>query len=181
MTLRLARLTKLMVEYYRGDCGRIKHFLNVHQLAATIGRLENIEEFSMDVLEAAAIVHEAGISLCREESGSSDSRLTVRKGSAEARMLLKRTGGFTDEETDRITHLVEVHRSFTAVEGIDHQILTEAIILDEIDKGLYPGIGIAELSRLYFRTKTGRELLDAMHGGKPWTMAPQDDKNPSCC
>ena len=96
-------------------------------------------------------------------------------------MLLKRTGGFTDEETDRITHLVEVHRSFTAVEGIDHQILTEAIILDEIDKGLYPGIGIAELSRLYFRTKTGRELLDAMPGGKPWTMAPQDDKNPSCC
>ena len=40
----VARLIEFAIEYDKGDARRIHHFLKVHDFAATIGRLENIDE-----------------------------------------------------------------------------------------------------------------------------------------
>lgn len=63
MELQHAKLIQAMVAYDRGDAMRIQHFMKVHDFAATIGRLENIDEETLFVLETAAIVHDIGIHL----------------------------------------------------------------------------------------------------------------------
>ena len=68
---------KAMIEYDRGDAMRIHHLLKVHDLVATIGRLENLDEATLEVAEAAAVVHDIGIHLSERKYGSSNVKCSV--------------------------------------------------------------------------------------------------------
>ena len=178
---RIARLMKAMVEYDRGDNPRIHHFLKVHNLAKTIGCLEGVDNDTMQVLEAAAIVHDIGIHISEMKYGSSKGKYQEVEGPPEARLLMRRVGGFSNDEIDRVAFLVGHHHTYRNIDGIDYQILVEADFLVNIfEDGLTPE-AIAEVRRKIFRTKAGRELLDAMYGDAPWKTAPQTEKCPSCC
>lgn len=48
-------------EFFRGDVRRIQHFMKVYTYAALIGRMEGLDDDTMRVLEAAAVVHDTGI------------------------------------------------------------------------------------------------------------------------
>ena len=61
MTTKLARLMRAMIDYDRGDVARIQHFVKVHDFAATIGVAEHLDEDTLFVLEAAAILNDIGI------------------------------------------------------------------------------------------------------------------------
>ena len=52
MDKRIAQLIQLMSQYDRGDIPRINHFLKVHNLAAVIGMMENIDKDQQLILEA---------------------------------------------------------------------------------------------------------------------------------
>ncbi len=160
MNERIARLMKLAIEYDRGDRRRIHHLLKVHDLTVTIGRLEGVDEATMTTAEAAAI---------------------VAQGPGEARLLMRRTGGFTTAETDRVAYLREHCHDYMSVEGMDRQILLEAEMLVDIHECQLTQEAIENIGRELFKTKTGRQLLDAMYGGKPWTAAPEGDLCTSCC
>lgn len=43
MNRQLARLMQAMIKYDSGDVPRIQHFVKVHDFAATIGMMENLE------------------------------------------------------------------------------------------------------------------------------------------
>ena len=55
-----------MISYDHGCPGRIQHFLKVHSFAKTIAVSEHLDEKTLFITEAAAIVHDIGIRLCLE-------------------------------------------------------------------------------------------------------------------
>lgn len=172
---------KLMIEYDRGDNLRIHHLLKVHNLAVTIGQLEGVDQSTMDIIEAAAIVHDIGIHSQEQKNGSAESCLQDTERAAEARMLLKRAGGFSDNEIERVAWLTGNSHDHSAIDNIDSQILAEADFLVRINENNISSDTITEIGHTIFKTKTGRELMDAMYGGSPWSAAPQDKRCQSCC
>lgn len=58
---KLDQLFLKMVAYYHGEAKRIAHFTKVHSYAALIGREEGMKEEELQILEAAAYVHDIGI------------------------------------------------------------------------------------------------------------------------
>ena len=58
-----------MISYDHGSPERIQHFLKVHSFAKTIAVLEHLDEKTLFITEAAAIVHDIGIRLCLEKYG----------------------------------------------------------------------------------------------------------------
>ena len=58
-----------MISYDHGCPGRIQHFLKVHSFAKTIAVSEHLDEKTLFITEAAAIVHDIGIRLCLEKYG----------------------------------------------------------------------------------------------------------------
>ncbi len=164
MNERIARLVKVMIEYDRGDNLRIHHLLKVHDLAVTIATLEHLDEYTSGILEAAAVVHDIGIHLSEKKYGSSSGKYQEMEGPAEARALLHRTGGFSEEEIDRVCFLVGHHHTYSHIEGMDYQILVEADFLVNIYEDGVDGAAVDNIRKRIFRTRTGLQLLDAMYG-----------------
>ena len=63
---RIDRLYMEMIHYYQGDPKHIQHFVKVHDLSRLIGQSEGLDEDTMHVLEAAALVHDIGIKVGME-------------------------------------------------------------------------------------------------------------------
>ena len=66
---RLDELLYEMTRYDDKDVRRIQHFLKVHEFARLIGLAENLDPYTQEVLEAAAIVHDIGIHKAEEKYG----------------------------------------------------------------------------------------------------------------
>lgn len=171
MKTRVARLMKAMIEYDRGDAMRIHHLLKVHDLVATIGRLENLDDATLEVAEAAAVVHDIGIHLSERKYGSSNGKYQEKEGPGEARLLLKRVGGYTSEEIDRICYLVGHHHTYSHIDGLDYQILVEADWLVNIYEDGLSQEAVNRVRANIFKTPTALHLLDALYGGTPWQAA----------
>ena len=62
------------VSYDRGDPKRINHFMKVYAFAGLIGRKEGISGRELDILEAAAVLHDIGIHNAEMLHGSSDGK-----------------------------------------------------------------------------------------------------------
>ena len=71
---RIDRLYMEMIHYYQGDPKHIQHFVKVHDLSRLIGQSEGLDEDTMYVLEAAALVHDIGIKVGMEKYGRSDGK-----------------------------------------------------------------------------------------------------------
>ena len=69
MELQHAGLIAAMIAYDKGDPMRIQHFIKVHDFAAVIGRLENVDKDTLFVLETVAIVHDIGIHISEQKYG----------------------------------------------------------------------------------------------------------------
>lgn len=180
METRIAELMKAMIEYDRGDALRIHHLVKVHNFASLIGHLEELEPTTLEVLEAAAVVHDIGIHVSEERYGSSAGEYQESEGPAEAAQLIKRVGGFTEREIKRICFLVNNHHTYTDIEGIDYQILVEADFLVNIYEDHLSTEAINKVRERIFRTRTGLELFDALYGGEPWKACPSEG-SASCC
>lgn len=158
-----AKLIRAMIEYDAGDVQRIQHLLKVHNLAATIGTLEKMDEENLFILESAAIVHDIGIHISEQKYGSSDGKHQEQEGPAEARKLLEQIGGYTPTQIERICWLVGHHHSFKNITKADHQILIEADFLVNIDEDRIPKEHLEIIREKIFRTETGRHLLHCIY------------------
>ena len=78
-----------MIEYDKKDAKRIQHFIKVHDLSVLIGKMENIPEEPLFILEAAAILHDIGRHISEEKYGSCSGKYQEIEGPAEAEKLLK--------------------------------------------------------------------------------------------
>lgn len=77
-----------MITYYAADPARIQHFIKVHSFAALIARQEGMDAATLEILEAAAYVHDIGIKPAEQNYGSSAGRYQEELGPAPARAMM---------------------------------------------------------------------------------------------
>ena len=160
---RIDRLYMEMIRYYQGDPKHIQHFVKVHSFSRLIGQGEGLDEDTMYILEAAALVHDIGIKVGMEKYGRSDGKTQEAEGPAAAREMLTHLG-FKEQVIRRVEYLVGHHHTLTGIDGIDYQILLEADYLVNADESGYSEGNISNTKRKLFKTKTGLRLLEAVYG-----------------
>ncbi len=128
MTDKIDALTAEMISYFSGDAKRIQHFLKVHAFSEIIGKAERLDEHTLFILEAAALVHDIGIKPAERLYGSCGGKLQEELGPSEARPILEKLA-FSEEDIARICFLISRHHTYTDIDGIDLQILIEADFL----------------------------------------------------
>lgn len=150
-----------MIAYYAGDPKQIQHLIKVHSFALRIGLAEHLDEKSLCILEAAAIVHDIGIKAAMEKYGSGDGHYQEAEGPAIAEEMLGKLC-YPKDIIDRVCYLVGHHHTYTHIDGMDYQILVEADFLVNIYEGGMGGDAVSSLRQKVFKTKTGLKLCDIM-------------------
>ena len=152
-----------MISYDHGSPERIQHFLKVHSFAKTIAVSEYLEEKTLFITEAAAIVHDIGIRLCLEKYGDGNGKLQEKEGPALAEQMLSELG-FEKDVIERVSFLVGHHHTYTGIDGLDYQILVEADFLVNLFEGNTDTAHIRATYDNIFRTETGKKICREMFG-----------------
>lgn len=159
-----------MISYDHGSPERIQHFLKVHSFAKTIAVSEYLDEKTLFITEAAAIVHDIGIRLCLEKYGDGNGKLQEKEGPALAEQMLSELG-FEKDVIERVSFLVGHHHTYTGIDGLDYQILVEADFLVNLyedgrpdgDGGFMPDKAAVETAyQRIFATETGKWICRSM-------------------
>ena len=158
--VKISEIVKRMVARSGGNLHDISHFIKVWGYAMTIGELEGLDEKTQRTLEIAAITHDIACPLCREKYGNTNGKAQEQEGMPLAAGFLQDTG-LAAEEIDRVVYLVGHHHTYSAVDGVDHQILIEADYIVNAEESGYSPENIKNFRRRFFRTSSGMALLDA--------------------
>jgi len=158
---RLTGLSMAMVDYEAGCPARIQHFIKVHSFARNIGLAENLDNQTLTVLEAAAIVHDIGILPALKKYGRCDGPLQEKEGPEAAQKLLEKHG-FEKEIIERVCYLVGHHHTYNNVDGLDYQILIEADFLVNLYEGHHDKTAVKNAYERIFKTKTGKWICQKM-------------------
>lgn len=149
---RIDRLYMEMIRYYQGDPKHIQHFVKVHSFSRLIGQGEGLDEDTMYILEAAALVHDIGIKVGMEKYGRSDGKTQEAEGPAAAREMLTHLG-FKEQVIRRVEYLVGHHHTYKDIDGLDYQILVEAdFLVNYFENGLDKE-HIKKVQKRYLRQK----------------------------
>lgn len=163
MTERIHRVMRAMILLYAGDPKRIQHFTKVHAYAALIGREEQLDNTTQEILEIAALTHDIGIHACEQQYGQCGGKLQEREGPAIARPLLEETG-IPAEIAERVCFLIAHHHTYTGVDAADWQILLEAdFLVNAYEDGLTDST-IQQGCERVFKTPSGTALCRHMFG-----------------
>ena len=150
-------------EFFRGDARRIQHFMKVYTYAALIGRMEGLDDDTMRVLEAAAVVHDTGIKKAEELYGYNNGKLQEQYGPEAADALLKECGyGLKDRE--RVCYLVAHHHTYTGMDGADYRILVEADFLVNMYEDDADINAVNTAYDKIFTTESGKMICRTMYG-----------------
>lgn len=152
-----------MIVYYAGDAKRIQHFVKVHSFARLIGKMEGMEKDTLEILEAAAYVHDIGIKPAEAQYGKCNGKLQEELGQKPAGELLKKCG-FSGSLTERVVYLVGHHHTYDNIDGMDYQILVEADFLVNLFEDNSPEETVRKVYENIFQTKSGREICRIMFG-----------------
>ncbi len=162
MNMQHAKLLEAMTHFDRGATGRIQHFYKVHNLAATIGMLEGLDEETQFILETAAIVHDIGIKPSKEKYGSSIGMYQELEGPGEAEQMMHALGGYSDSQIERVKYLVGHHHTYDCIDGVDYQILVEADFLVNLHESGSKYGSAPEIEKRIFKTEAGIRILRDM-------------------
>lgn len=169
MDERTAKLIKSMISHDKGDTLRIQHFLKVHDLAVTIGIGEELEKETLDILEAASILHDIGIHPSEEKYGNCAGVHQEELGPGEADTLLNDLNStlpdemkYSQKEIDSIKFLIGHHHTYQGIDRIEWQILVEADFLVNLFENGSPTQTIRDVEKNIFKTATGLSILKNM-------------------
>lgn len=158
----MEQLLLAMMEFFQGDAKRIQHFMKVYEFAKLIGTVERLEQEQQRVLETAAIVHDIGIRRAEEKFGSSAGSFQEQEGPDLAERML-RSLGFSDSFIRRVCYLVGHHHTYTAIDGLDFQILVEADCLVNFYEDGVSRQGILAALTKVFKTETGKKICRMLY------------------
>ena len=132
--------------------------MRVWGYAKTIGELENLDEHTQFVLEAAAITHDIGIPFAMEKYGSAKGEFQEKEGAEVVWDFLADTD-ISEDDKARISFLLGHHHTPEEIDNIDYQILIEADYLVNADDGKLPAEQVTAFAEAYFKTTAGKALL----------------------
>ena len=150
-----------MISRAEGNLHDIEHFLKVWGYARTISKAEELSSFRQEVVETAAIVHDISCPYCRRKYGSAP----WDKQEAESAALLAEFFQGEDMAGDvknRVVYLVSHYHTPALIDDVDFQILIEADYLVNASEHGFSKEKIKEFGNAWFRTETGRKLLQTM-------------------
>lgn len=157
-----------MIQFDAGEPELIQHFIKVHQFGKLIGSMENIPSDDMEILEAAAIVHDIGIKVSMKKYGKCNGKLQEQEGPAYAEELLKKLD-FSQRVIERVSYLVAHHHTYSNIDGMDYQILVEADFLVNLYENQCKNETIQNTYHNIFKTEAGKKLLNQMFANTPET------------
>lgn len=158
MDERIAKVAQAMMEKNRGDIRRIEHSLKVHAWARQLGIAEQVDEKTLEILEATALLHDIGIHIAEKKYGRSTSRYQELEGPPVAGEILT-TLGFDPEIIGRVCFIISKHHTFTAIDNIDFQLLVEADFLVNSTEDHLSDNQVINFEKNIFRSKSGPKYM----------------------
>ena len=155
------KLKERMIAYENGSPARIQHFMKVYAFADMIGEAEKLSEEKMEILRAAALVHDIGIRVAEEKYGSCNGKLQEKEGPAIAEKLLGELE-FDQDISERVQYLIAHHHTYNNIDEMDYQILVEADFLVNI---MEDGLSKEATLKVYhsiFKTTCGKMICREM-------------------
>ena len=155
----ISNIIQEMADYDKGSPKHINHFLKVFSYARTIGILEGLDKETRLILETAAVLHDIGIPISKEKYGSSAGHYQELEGPPIAEKLLKKYA-VSEELIQRVCYLIGHHHTYSAIDGMDYQILVEADFLVNADEDRLSSDAIENFKEKIFKTTTGIAVLE---------------------
>lgn len=159
---KIAEMTARMLEFNAGSPALSQHLIKVHAFARTIGLLEKLDAYTLETLELAALMHDIGIRVALEKYGHCTGPMQEAEGPPAARPLLEALGIDAPQQA-RVCYLIGHHHTYSAIDGIDYQILIEADFLVNIHEGEMDARAQAAVYANHFKTEAGKRLFSAMY------------------
>lgn len=150
-----------MIKFNAGEAKLIQHLLKVYEFSRLIGNMENIDHEEMEILEAAALVHDIAIKKLMEKYGKQNGQLQEEEGPKLAEEML-RDLEFSQNVIDRVSYLVAHHHTYTNIDGMDYQILVEADFLVNLYEKESNLETIQNAYDKIFKTESGRKICSLM-------------------
>lgn len=147
----------------RGDQKRIEHSLKVYGYAQLLGRMEELDPDQQFVLELTAILHDIGIHIAEAKYGYSDGHKQEIEGPPVAREMMVQIG-VSQDDVDRVCFIISKHHTFSAIDGIDFQLLVEAdFLVNSVEEEVSPE-GIARFVEVNFKSQSGTKVIGELFG-----------------
>lgn len=148
-----------MMEYFAPDIKRINQ---VYSYAKSIGEMEQLDEYTQEVLEVTAVVHDIGIKVSEEKYQSSSGYYQQIEGPAVAKKMLEHLG-YDKVFIERVCYLIAHHHTYDDIKGLDYQILVEADFLVNIDEDQVERKSIESIRDKIFKTSSGLNYLNQLY------------------
>jgi HD superfamily phosphodiesterase len=158
MDNRIAKVTLAMMQKNCGDIRRIEHTLKVFAYAQQLGIAESLDAQTLEVLELTALLHDIGIHVAEKKYGVSSAHHQEVEGPPVAHEILTLLN-LKPEIVERVCFIISKHHTFTAVDGIDFQLLVEADFLVNSSEDHASDHQIINFAQNIFRTESGLMFL----------------------
>ena len=166
MNKQTAAALQAMMLRNRGDQKRIEHSLKVYGYASLLGVMEGLSLEARQILELTAVLHDIGIHVSEAKYGYSDGHKQEIEGPPIARFILEDIG-VAPEIVDRVCFIISKHRTFSAIDGIDFQLLVEADFLVNSVEEEVSQEGVQKFMQQNFKTESGRKLIGELFPQTP--------------
>ena len=158
MKHKTAQVALAMMQKNCGDIKRIEHSLKVFGYAQLLGAAEMLDDRKLEILELTALLHDIGIHVAEKKYGRSTSHDQETEGPPVAREIM-RSLDINPEVIERVCFIISRHHTFTAVDGIDFQLLVEADFLVNSTEDHMNDHQIIHFSKNVFRSESGLMYL----------------------
>ncbi|MGN0729057.1 HD domain-containing protein [Treponema sp.] len=148
---------------YDPDGANIHHLMAVHGYSRLIAQMENVDEHTLLITELAAYLHDIGVKISKEKYGNSQPAHQEAEGPAIARKFLEPLS-LSEKDVDRICYIIAHHHTYSAIDGIDFQILVEADFIVNVMEGYCNRESVPQMKKNVFKTDSGKYLLEKMFG-----------------
>lgn len=151
-----------MIHYFGRDVKRINHAIKVYGFSKNIGKIENLTDGKLQVLELAAILHDIGIKESERKYNSCAGPYQEQEGPPIATGILRKYG-LEDSVIERVCYLIGHHHTYHKIDDVDFQILVEADFIVNIYEDNMNHEQIRSIKEKYFKTNAGRMYISEMY------------------
>ncbi|MBU3819998.1 MAG: HD domain-containing protein [Candidatus Faecalibacterium intestinavium] len=150
--------------YEQGHARRTQHILKVYALAQMLARRAALPEEECRVLQAAAILHDIPIRLCKEKYDGDASQPRQQQEAPGLVERFLREAGYPDSFLPRVLELVIHHHAYESRSGRLMQLLMEADLIVNCYEA-EPGGETLKQIKAVFETPEGKELFSLWRRG----------------
>lgn len=163
MEERIEALIEAMDKFYGEDGGKDRaHFHNVWLIASTIAEEEGMDRSDRDLLEKAAVIHDASCPLCRKLYGKAEGRMQ-EVHSREVIEPIINILGWSPETREKLVDIASRHHTFSPDDSKVEVVLKEADALVNLSEAEEFDVNLALwYGANVFQTKTGKYLLEKL-------------------